>query len=227
MVKPVLNGPVLIIGQAFAGGLPCLRDQQIDTMAITTPQVPPASLLSGDPTFAGASAFTGASLTPGDSQYLVFALSGLRCALPREAVRELLPLPHLSRPPGLPAALAGFANLGGEPLPVLVLSRLLGVGAAAGVDSLYRHIIVVSGTLPGSRAGLLVDRVLNLTRSPAGSLRPVPPEETLNGCVTGAIAMADGFVHVLDPSRILLAQEQDSLAELTRLARARLDEWAG
>jgi purine-binding chemotaxis protein CheW len=164
----------------------------------------------------------------GDGHYLTFALAGLRCALPREAVRELLPLPRLSRPPALPAAVAGFVNLGGDALPVLALAHLLGldVASATAEDALYRHIVVVGGN-GVARAGLLVDRVLDLLRVAPGQLRPVPPEETLNGCVTAGLAMPDGFIAVLDPARILLARERDSLEELTRRARARLDEWAG
>ncbi|MBO1074192.1 chemotaxis protein CheW [Roseomonas marmotae] len=162
----------------------------------------------------------------GEAQFLLFALAGQRCALPREAVRELLPLPRLSRPPSLPAALAGFVNLGGEPLPVLALAHLLGLrDGAAEEDGLYRHIVVVRDMLPGADAGLLVDRVQDLQAVPPGWLRPAPPEQSLNGCVAAGLAMPDGFVPVLDPARILLAQEQASLEELTRRASGRLREW--
>jgi purine-binding chemotaxis protein CheW len=163
----------------------------------------------------------------GEAHYLVFALAGLRCALPRAGVRELLPLPRLSRPPSLPEALAGFVNLGGEPLPVLALRHLLGLRRDAPVEPLYRHIVVVGDALPGSRAGLLVDRVLDLLPVPDAQHRPVPPGKSLNDCVAAQLAMPDGFIHVLDPARILLAQEQASLEELTRRAAARLGEWAG
>jgi purine-binding chemotaxis protein CheW len=163
----------------------------------------------------------------GEAQYLVFALAGLRCALPRAAVRELLPLPRLSHPPFQPEALAGFANLGGTPLPVLALRHLLGLTREAPVDPLYRHIVVVEDSLPNRRTGLLVDRVLDLLAAAPADHHPVPPENSLNGCVTADIATPDGFVHLLDPSRILLAREKESLEELTRRAAARLDEWAG
>jgi purine-binding chemotaxis protein CheW len=162
-----------------------------------------------------------------EAYYLIFALAGLRCALPRAAVRELLPLPRLSRPPSMPATLAGFVNLGGEALPVLALRHLLGLTRVAPVEPLYRHIVVVEDTLPGSRAGLLVDRVLDLSPMPAGASSPVPPEDSLNGCVAAQLATPDGFIHVLDPARILLAREQASLAEMTRKASERLGEWTG
>lgn len=160
-----------------------------------------------------------------EAHYLIFALAGLRCALPREAVRELLPLPRLSRPPSMPATLAGFVNLGGEALPVLALRHLLGLTRTAPVEPLYRHIIVAEDTLPGTRVGLLVDRVLDLRPVAAAQRQPVPPEDSLNGCVVAQLALPEGAVHVLDPARILMAQEQARLEELTRKAAARLDEW--
>lgn len=163
----------------------------------------------------------------GEAYYLIFALAGLRCALPRAAVRELLPLPRLSRPPSMPATLAGFVNLGGEALPVLALRHLLGLTRSAPVEPLYRHIVVVEDTLPGSRAGLLVDRVLDLCAVPDAQRQPVPPEDSLNGCVVAQLALPEGPAHLLDPARILLAQEQARLEELTRRAAERLDEWAG
>ncbi|WP_233553423.1 chemotaxis protein CheW [Teichococcus wenyumeiae] len=165
------------------------------------------------------------AVTGGETHYLIFALAGLRCALPRGAVRELLPLPRLSRPPSMPATLAGFVNLGGEALPVLALRHLLGLTRTVPVEPLYRHIIVAEDTLPGSRVGLLVDRVLDLRPVAAAQCQPVPPEDSLNGCVIAQLSLPEGPAHLLDPARILLAQEQARLEELTRKAAARLDEW--
>ena len=159
-----------------------------------------------------------------DAQYLIFTLAGLRCALPRAAVQELLPLPRLSRPPSLPAAVTGFLNLGGMAVPVLALDHLLGlppVEAEAG--GLYRHIVLLQRR---PAIGLLVDRVLDLAAVPAEGLRPVPPEQTLNGCVAATLALPEGFASLLDPARILMAQEEASLEELTRRANERLETWS-
>ncbi|WP_241749735.1 chemotaxis protein CheW [Teichococcus aerophilus] len=158
-----------------------------------------------------------------DGPYLMFALGTLRCALPRVAVRELLPLPRLSRPPSLPAAVAGFLNLGGQPVPVLALEQLFGLpSAVVEADGVYRHLVLLRAEKP---LALLVDRVLDLATPPPGSRRPVPPDQTLNGCVIATLAMPDGFASVLDPGRILLAQEQAMLDDLTRRERERLDAW--
>jgi purine-binding chemotaxis protein CheW len=169
-----------------------------------------------------------AGSSPSFETYLLLRIGTRRCALPRAAVREVLPLPRLWRPPGLPRPLAGFINLGGEAMPVLDLARLFGLGSEAGdaEAALYRHVILASPALGASMPGLLVDRVLDLVRLSAAQGRPLPPEATLNGCASAELPLDDGFAHLLDPGRILLAQEQAALATLRDAAQARLSEWA-
>ena len=70
---------------------------------------------------------------PSSGPLVVIAVGETACALTQEAVRALLPLPHLDRPPGLPAPLAGFLNLGGVAVPVVDLARLLGLPAGGGL----------------------------------------------------------------------------------------------
>lgn len=159
--------------------------------------------------------------------YVVMRLGSRHCALPCAAVREVLPLPRLWRPPGLPRPLAGFMNLAGEAVPVLDLPRLFGLSTSADAeDALYRHLVLTGGEGEPPLA-LLVDRVLDLRRIPPERLRPVPPEATLNGCAVAEIETAEGFLHLLDPGRILLAQEAAALAALREGAQSRLAEWQG
>ncbi len=76
--------------------------------------------------------------------------------LPRSAVREILPLPRLWRPPGAPGALAGFLNLAGHAVPVVDLAILFGLGQpVTGRQALYRHLVLLQGDHP---LALLVDR---------------------------------------------------------------------
>jgi purine-binding chemotaxis protein CheW len=164
---------------------------------------------------------------------VLFALGGTAgatlCALPRGAVRAVLPLPRLESPPGLPAPLAGFLNLGGSAVPVVELAHLLGL--PPGEPHPYRHLILLNvpqEPSPGSTAGpvaLLVDRVADVL--PAGlPLRPVEAEIFLGGVVAGAIEVpGGGTAHRLDPTRLLLAQEATLLDALARQAQARLARW--
>ena len=156
--------------------------------------------------------------------YLLVAIAGTDCALPRGAVREILPLPRLWRPPGAPGALAGFLNLAGSAVPVVDLAVLFGLGRpVTGRQALYRHLILLKSESP---LALLVDRVADVVRVEPDQVRPVADGATLNGCVAAEIRVAERLVHGLAVDRILLAEERDRLAAQTRDAQARLAEWA-
>ncbi|KMO39060.1 chemotaxis protein CheW [Methylobacterium tarhaniae] len=156
--------------------------------------------------------------------YLLVDVAGTDCALPRRAVREILPLPRLWRPPGAPGTLAGFLNLAGSAVPVLDLGVLFGLGRPATArQALYRHLVLLKGEAP---LALMVDRVADVVRVEAGQVRPVADDTTLNGCVAAEIQLAERLVHGLAVDRILLAEERDRVAAQTRDAQARLAEWA-
>ncbi|MCF4125895.1 chemotaxis protein CheW [Methylobacterium sp. SyP6R] len=156
--------------------------------------------------------------------YLLVAIAGTECALPREAVREILPLPRLWRPPGAPGALAGFLNLAGSAVPVVDLAVLFGLGQPATARAvLYRHLILLKSESP---MALLVDRVADVVRIEQTQVRPVADGATLNGCVCAEIRTGERLVHGLAVDRILLAEERDRVAAQTREAQARLAEWA-
>ncbi|WP_235035249.1 chemotaxis protein CheW [Roseomonas sp. 18066] len=164
----------------------------------------------------------------GGDAYLLFRLGSRRCALAQAAVREVLPLPRLFRPPALPKPMAGYLNLGGAAVPVVDLAKLFGIATSAEADqALYRHILLIDGPDGHAPLGLLVDRVLDLLRVVPERLRAVAPEATLNGCAIAELETAEGFVHLLAADRLLLSQEAAALAALQEGAAARLAEWSG
>jgi len=161
---------------------------------------------------------------PAAGPLVLFAMSGMACALPREAVRALLPVPHLDSPPGLPPLLAGFLNLGGKAVPVVELALLL--GAPPGKPHPYRHLILLDrpSAGEGEALALLVDRVMDV--APGGlPIRPVEADRSLGGVVAGEVAAAGGSVHLLDSARLLMAQEAAILDALSSQAQRRLAQW--
>lgn len=153
--------------------------------------------------------------------YLLVALAGTTCALARDEVREILPLPHLHRPPAAGMALAGFLDLGGVPVPVIDLPRLLAlrpVEPMPGDDDPYRHVVLAAD---GGTA-FLVDRVEDVVRVAAQAVAPVSGGRTFNGCVVAELAWRDGLVPVLSVARILTIEEQGRIAGATRREAERL-----
>lgn len=170
----------------------------------------------------------GVGMTRAGTPVVIFAIGSLRCALRRTQVRELLPVPHLWRPPGLPGPVEGFMNLGGTAVAVVSLERLFGLGQAGGAarDSrLYQHLILLHAAPAAQPVALLVSRVLDVISVPEERLRPVEQRETLNGCVEAEVEVEDGFIHLLAADRVLMEQERRVLAELRQNAQARLEEW--
>lgn len=160
---------------------------------------------------------------PSTVTYLLLDVAGLPCALPRAQIREILPLPHLHAAPAAGGTLAGFLNLGGTPVPVLDLARLLGLRADPGPrgeeePDPYRHLVLAGD---GALA-LMVDRVLDLVAVAPDAVRPLAPGRTFNGCVAAEITLADRLIHALDLARILTAEERARIDALARQAGERL-----
>ncbi len=156
---------------------------------------------------------------------VLFAMGGVVCALPREVVRALLPLPRLDTPPGLPTPLSGFLNLGGTAVPVLEPARLLGL--PAGEPHPYRHLILLERQdgLAGLLA-LLVDRVADVV-PPGLPLRPAEEGLSLGDVVAGTVEVEGRSAHLLNPARLLLTQEAAILDALAQQAQERLARWEG
>lgn len=163
-----------------------------------------------------------------DRHLVVFVIADRRCALPRDAVRGLLPVPHLWRPPATPAVVAGFANIAGDAVCVLDLARLFdGARTDLGAEGdFYRHLILVDGVLADRPVALLVDRVLSLAAVNDADLRPLTTEATLNGAVQAECDLDGRLVHLLALDRLLLEVERQGLVELQQAAAARIDAWA-
>ncbi|MBI2504469.1 MAG: chemotaxis protein CheW [Candidatus Latescibacteria bacterium] len=165
----------------------------------------------------------GVSVLPLSRRAVVFRLAGQACALPLERVQEVLPMATLLRPPGLPALLEGFLNLGGAAVPVIHLCRLFGLPWEA--PGLYTPLLVVSGH-PGPLA-LLVDEVTDLLSVDQKALVQVREDQVFNDCVEAEIDLGDRTLHLLSPDRLLLEEERQRVAALREAAQERLAALAG
>jgi purine-binding chemotaxis protein CheW len=149
---------------------------------------------------------------------LLFHLGGQAYGLPLEDVLEIVPLAELSRPPGLPALLAGFLNLGGKALPVLRLDRLFGLPEL--VPGLYTPLVILRST--SHPLALLVETVSRIVTISADAVVPVPAGESFNDCALGMVTLDGHVVLLLSAERLLLDKEQQCLAELQDREQARL-----
>jgi purine-binding chemotaxis protein CheW len=149
---------------------------------------------------------------------LVFHLSGLNCAFPLEAVREIVPMASLSSPPGLPSGLAGFLDLRGTAIPIVRLDRLFDLPEQH--PGLHTPMIILRGVL--GPIGILADRVRGIEPMPSARLVDIPEDTTFQGCATASVELDGEQIHLLSPTALLSANENRLLADHGAMAQARL-----
>lgn len=153
-----------------------------------------------------------------EAHWLVFEVGSELCGLPVPSVQEILALPWLSRPPGLPPLMEGFVNLGGMAVPVLRASRLFGLADV--LCNPYTPLVILRGGK--GLLGLLVERIRDVR--PIAEATPAPIEErhSLNGCTAAQVCLVDDIVHLLSPERLLLEEEARRVASLREMEAQRL-----
>ena len=149
---------------------------------------------------------------------LVFHSSGLNCAFPLQAVREIVPMASLSSPPGLPSGLEGFLDLRGTAIPIVRLDRLFDLPEQQ--PGLYTPMIILRGVL--GPIGILVDRVRGIVSLPSTELVDIAEDQTFQGCATASVKLDGDLVHLLSPAALLSANEDRLLADHGATAQARL-----
>jgi len=161
--------------------------------------------------------------SPMSQRILVFRLAGQVYGIPLAAVKEIVPMPLLSRPPGLPSVLAGFFNLGGTAIAVLRLDHLFAVPNQT--PFLYTPLLVLQNF--GFPLALMVEEVISIDAIRESSILSAPENSSFNACTEGVAATNEGHVIILSPKRILLETEQQSLAALAAVEQTRLAELGG
>jgi purine-binding chemotaxis protein CheW len=163
---------------------------------------------------------------PGETlDLLVFNLSGLDCAFPITAVREIVPMAALSSPPGLPSGLAGFLDLRGTAIPIIRMDRLFDLSEQQ--PGLHTPMIILRGV--AGPIGVLVESVRAIVSMPSSSLLPIPEDRTFQGCAVAALQFDGDLIHLLSPAGLLEANEVRCLADygtMLQTRRLRLEETA-
>ena len=157
--------------------------------------------------------------SPERTQYLlVFHTSGLDCAFPLEAVREIVPMASLSSPPGLPSGLLGFLDLRGTAIPIVRLDRLFSLSEQK--PGLHTPMIILRGVL--GPIGILVESVRGIVPERATRLLDLPESGTFKGCASAALQLDGELIQLLSPAALLDASEDRLLADYGARSQARL-----
>jgi chemotaxis signal transduction protein len=142
---------------------------------------------------------------PGDAieavpDAIVVRLGVARYAVPMADVAEVVPVPRVTRVPGMPVWLAGVVNWRGHVLPLLDLRPVLGEPMSPLPTS--SRIVVL--TRDGIEAGLVVELITGLLTPGEALPLPAPSTATTEAVdlVIGVVD-ADGPVSLLDAAAVL------------------------
>lgn len=154
------------------------------------------------------------------TSFLICHFGDARYALDTTAVREVLPMLPLWRPPTLPRPLAGFVTIQDQAIAVLAPALLFDAARRLDWIDLYAHLVRTD------RFCLLVDRADAVVTIADEAIRPVPPEDSFNGCVGAEIDVDGNIAHLLLIDRLLTGAEAARLADLAGEETRRTAEWA-
>lgn len=133
-----------------------------------------------------------------EGQLVVFELDSQKYGLPVLDTQEIMRMVKVNPVPSASAHIEGVINLRGHVIPVVNLSRRLGL-TGKGQDGDTRIIIVEQG---GRKTGLIVDRVLEVGRYYESEL--VAPEVIGNApeCISGYIRKDGEIWLLLEPAAV-------------------------
>ncbi|WBU62800.1 chemotaxis protein CheW [Paracoccus aerodenitrificans] len=142
-----------------------------------------------------------------DIELLSFRVKEQEYCVDIMSVREIRGWTKATPLPFSPPHVKGVINLRGTVLPVVDLSRRLGMEETEGLD---RNVIIVV-TLNGNLAGLLVDAVSDILTIPRNEMM-APPDIGLDPSaryVDGLLLVEDKLIRVLDLASVLPRESRD------------------
>ncbi len=137
---------------------------------------------------------------------VVVRFGGARYAVAMAAVAEVVPVPVLTRVPGVSRWLAGVVNWRGRVLPVIDPRSLLGEDLNP-LPSSARLLVLA---LDGVEAGVLAEAVSGLLEAGDGMVQPSPATAPSSAAalVLGTVNDATGPLSLLDPVALLALRSQ-------------------
>jgi len=151
-----------------------------------------------------------------DNQIVIFELSGEHFGVSIGAVESIVQMLPITHVPQAPSFVKGVTNLRGKVLPVIDLTQRFGVTSQPATNQ-QRIVVVNSGS---TEAGIIVDGVSEVVTIGSDQVEP-PPALTrtiASEFVSGIVKLGERIIILLDLSKVLTAEEQGKLEELTQVA---------
>lgn len=139
-----------------------------------------------------------------DEQLVSFLLGNEEYAIGIMQVKEIIRVPEMMKVPNCEAYVDGVVSIRNHLLPIINLRTYFGM-ESKGITDQTRVLVVDMG---GFTAGMIVDKVSEVLRVPAGMIQPPPRFSTQSGEQLKGVAKLDNgkrLIMMLDSSRIMSA----------------------
>jgi len=150
--------------------------------------------------------------------FLISTMGGIEYAIPTSQIREIVHIPELLRPIGLPDVLHGFLNFEQQLLPVIRLDVLFEIDSIE--INLFSPIVLLRPDI--ADFCLLFDTVERVVEINTDFLIAANPEHTFNGCIEAQINQQNGAIFLLRLDRILTEKETRSIRDFSEQSVRRM-----
>lgn len=143
-------------------------------------------------------------------EIIAFRVADQEFCMRTTSIREIRGWSPVTPIPQSPADMLGVINLRGSVIPIVDLSRKLGMGVTVSHD---RSAIIV-GEVRDMVVGMLVDRVSDILTVSSAQVQPVPEISTSfdKSFAEGIIAAENGMICFLNLQRLFRDKELEDLA---------------
>ncbi len=114
-------------------------------------------------------------------------------------VQEVIPCPQLTPFPGAHPVICGVAAIRGKTIPIIDMSRAIGVDEPAGTPGRYLIVAEFNRTVQGFRVHA-VDRIIHVDVS---EVRTPPREGAEDSYLTAVTRQGDSLIEIIDVERVL------------------------
>jgi purine-binding chemotaxis protein CheW len=153
----------------------------------------------------------------GEAQFVTLGIEHEVFGVPVDIVQEILDMRPVCRMPEAPPHVAGLIDVRGRAVPVIDLRVRLGLPAVPPTPGTRILVLDVTARARHLALGLIADRVFEVTSLDAGTIGPPPDIGSGWRCeyISGVGRRGDGFVIILDLSRLLSTDDVALLSSAT------------
>ncbi|WP_051330992.1 chemotaxis protein CheW [Aneurinibacillus terranovensis] len=159
----------------------------------------------------------------GDEQLVSFLLGKEEYAIGIMQVKEIIRVPEIMKVPNCEAYVDGVVSIRKNLLPIINLRRYFGMESKGITD--HTRILVVD--MGGFTAGMIVDKVSEVLRVPAGMIQSPPRFSAQRGEQLKGVAKLDNgkrLIMMLEPSKIISADAYRMISDLKGASQENDDE---